>query len=87
MGTTARYNLLGSNCEHLANLCVTCYYFESLQVRRYFCARALFGAGLLFATVRFGATPWIVGLTVLLTVTGLVSQVFYRETPAYLRNV
>ncbi len=27
------YNLVGSNCEHIANWCVTDGYFESLQVR------------------------------------------------------
>ncbi|MGO9877525.1 MAG: lecithin retinol acyltransferase family protein [Acidimicrobiia bacterium] len=82
--TTARYNVFGSNCEHFANWSVTGGYFESLQVRRYFCVRAALSAGLMFATIRFGATPWIVCLTLLLTVTGFVSQVLYRQTPAYL---
>ena len=32
----ARYHVVGSNCEHVANWCVTGWYFESLQVRRIF---------------------------------------------------
>ncbi len=33
--TAGRYNLLGSNCEHVASWCATGYY-ESLQVRQVF---------------------------------------------------
>jgi Lecithin retinol acyltransferase len=36
-----RYNLIGHNCEHIANLCVSQYWGESYQVRRFFGARAL----------------------------------------------
>jgi hypothetical protein len=36
---SGKYNLVGSNCEHVANWCVT-NYFESLQVRRWFAVGA-----------------------------------------------
>lgn len=34
------YNLIGHNCEHVANLCVSQYWGESYQTRRFFGARA-----------------------------------------------
>jgi hypothetical protein len=34
-----RYNLIGHNCEHVANLCVSKYWGESYQTRRVFRAR------------------------------------------------
>jgi hypothetical protein len=38
------YNLIGHNCEHIANMCVSGGWTESYQVRRFFGARALAGA-------------------------------------------
>jgi len=43
-----RYNLVGSNCEHLANWCVTGWYFESLQVRTWFAVEPTLWLALLF---------------------------------------
>ena len=34
------YNLIGHNCEHIANLCVSQFWGESYQTRRFFRARA-----------------------------------------------
>jgi len=34
------YNLIGHNCEHVANLCVSQYWGESYQTRRFFGARS-----------------------------------------------
>ncbi len=44
-----RYHLVGSNCEHVANWCVTGWYFESLQIRARFGAGGVIGAGAVFA--------------------------------------
>jgi hypothetical protein len=50
MCTPGRYNLVGSNCEHLASWSVT-NYFESLQIRRYIAAEVLMS--LAFLKVRY----------------------------------
>lgn len=48
-----RYNLVGNNCEHMANWCVTGWYAESHQVRAGFGVVALIGAaGLLYIAYR-----------------------------------
>ncbi|MHB8290096.1 MAG: lecithin retinol acyltransferase family protein [Acidimicrobiales bacterium] len=46
---TGRYHLVGSNCEHVANWCVTGWYFESLQIRAQFGASGVIGVGAVFA--------------------------------------
>jgi hypothetical protein len=47
------YNLIGHNCEHIANLCVSQFWGESYQVRRLFGARALAsGAFLIWFSIR-----------------------------------
>jgi hypothetical protein len=38
------YNLIGHNCEHVANMCASYCWIESYQVRRFFGLRALTGA-------------------------------------------
>ena len=50
--TASRYNLVASNCEHLANWAVTGGYFESLQVRRLFYAKAVADMVLFYAWTR-----------------------------------
>ena len=35
-----RYNLIGYNCEHIANMCVSGGWTESYQIRRIFGVRA-----------------------------------------------
>ncbi len=42
------YNLVGHNCEHIANMCVAGGYTESHQVRTMFGVRALVGMPLFF---------------------------------------
>ncbi|MEY9861548.1 hypothetical protein ABH935_007189 [Catenulispora sp. GAS73] len=42
-----RYNLIGNNCEHMANFCVAGGYTESHQVRWYFRIKAVLGEVLL----------------------------------------
>ena len=47
------YNLIGHNCAHIANLCVSQYWGESYQVRRIFGARGrLSGAFLIWLAWR-----------------------------------
>jgi HRAS-like suppressor 3 len=38
---SGKYTLFGSNCEHVANWCVTGHYFESLQIKKFFRAHAI----------------------------------------------
>jgi hypothetical protein len=42
------YNLIGHNCEHIANMCISYCWIESYQVRRFFGVRALGSAAFLF---------------------------------------
>jgi hypothetical protein len=39
-----KYNLIGHNCEHITNMCVSQYWGESYQTRRVFGARAAMDA-------------------------------------------
>ena len=41
IGFGGKYTLFGSNCEHVANWCVTGNYFESLQIRKFFRAHTM----------------------------------------------
>ena len=41
------YHLIGHNCEHIANMCVSATWIESYQVRTFFGARALGSFGFL----------------------------------------
>jgi hypothetical protein len=41
------YNLIGHNCEIIANMCVSGGWTESYQARRYFAVRVVFDTGLL----------------------------------------
>ncbi len=43
-----QYNLIGRNCETIANMCVSGAWTESYQVRRFFGARAIGSAAFLF---------------------------------------
>jgi hypothetical protein len=43
-----RYNLIGHNCEIIANVCVSGAWTESYQVRRFFGVRAIGSAAFLF---------------------------------------
>jgi hypothetical protein len=52
-----RYSLVGYNCEHVANWCVTGWYSESLQVRQVFLAQAIALAVLILAWRRL-RLPW-----------------------------
>jgi Lecithin retinol acyltransferase len=42
-----KYNLIGHNCEHIANMCVSGGWTESYQARSFFLVRALMSMGLL----------------------------------------
>ena len=43
-----RYNVIGYNCEHIANMCVSGGWTESYQVRRFFGVRAYASVALMF---------------------------------------
>lgn len=47
-----RYNVIGYNCEHVANMCVSGGWTESYQIRRIFGVRACAGAAFMFWLAR-----------------------------------
>lgn len=55
--TPKRYNLIGNNCEHMANWCVTGWYTESHQVRTYLLVHALITGTLWLLAVRLPRSP------------------------------
>jgi hypothetical protein len=69
------YNLVGSNCEHLANWCVTGGDFESLQVRASFALQPALLSGLMFAWRRLNPRLRSPAL-ILETVTGLTPFIY-----------
>jgi hypothetical protein len=50
-----RYNLIGHNCEHIANMCVTGGNTESHQIRSLFGLRSYLTIALLWSSYLFGA--------------------------------
>lgn len=68
--TPGRYNVIGNNCEHMANWCVTGWYSESHQIRKIIWVAATVGAaGWLYAEFRGRKSSaqtripwWVVGL-------------------------
>jgi Lecithin retinol acyltransferase len=79
MGKSApgRYNLIGANCEHLANWAVTGGYFESLQVRSSFAVLALLNIGLLVVWRKLGLRAATI-LTLLVSGASLGTVVYNR---------
>jgi hypothetical protein len=69
--TPERYNLVGNNCEHAANWCVTGWYSESHQVRSVWAAKAFVGGPIMFAELRRNdrskALPWVVAASTAFT--------------------
>jgi hypothetical protein len=76
-----RYSLVGYNCEHVANWCVTGWYSESLQVRRVFLAQAMV-LGALLLICRRSRPPW--WLAALLGALSLVGPYKYNSDPVRL---
>ncbi len=70
-----RYNLVGYNCEHIANWCVAGGFLESLQVRRWFMAQGLLLGGAILTWRKFRPRPW---LAVLLGMLALVAPYVYN---------
>jgi HRAS-like suppressor 3 len=58
IGFAGRYTLFGSNCEHVANWCVTGNYFESLQTKRFFRAHAMALMIMMLLSRSKGHTTW-----------------------------
>jgi Lecithin retinol acyltransferase len=78
------YNLIGHNCEIIANLCASQNWTESYQVRRWFGRKAVADGMLLFglaAYSRFGRTPprWSAPVIVAWTVGGLAAIYTYND--------
>ena len=67
---TRRYGLIGSNCKHVANWCVTGGYFESLQARRAIIGTAGVLTIVILAWHWFRLPPWAAGLFAALAVVG-----------------
>lgn len=76
-----RYTLFGSNCEHLANWCVTGNYFESLQVKKFFQAQVAISM-LLALTLRTShRSPWWRTLAAIQILTTAISQYQWQRAP------
>jgi len=80
-----RYNLWGSNCEHVANWCAAGGYFESLQIRSSFAALALLSAavilswGRLSPRVRLAALLILPGMTLGPAIYNVVPYLAWKE--------
>jgi HRAS-like suppressor 3 len=76
-----KYTLFGSNCEHVANWCVTGNYFESLQIKKFFRAHAIaLLIMLLLHRWKGPNTVWRVTYWALLLL-GAVAQYQWRRAP------
>lgn len=75
----ARYNVAGSNCEHVANWCVTGH-FESLQTRRIFAALPIVSLGLT-AGWRWGGSKLVMRSIIVITAVSLGLNVAYQWSP------
>jgi hypothetical protein len=80
-----RYNLVGSNCEHLANWSVTCGYFESLQVRSYIAAKAV--VDLAFLVRRHKLSPHLQLAIAGVLISGWVFPTMYWIVPHQWKDV
>jgi HRAS-like suppressor 3 len=58
IGFAGKYTLFGSNCEHVANWCVTGNYFESLQTKKLLRAHAMASMIMLLLVRSKGHTTW-----------------------------
>jgi HRAS-like suppressor 3 len=58
IGFAGKYTMFGSNCEHVANWCVTGHYFESLQTKKFFRAHAIALQIMLLLLRWKGPTRW-----------------------------
>jgi Lecithin retinol acyltransferase len=81
-----RYNLVGSNCEHVANWCITGWYFESLQARRWFALHGLLTA-LLLLTWRWLSTRAKVFSSAALLATSVGTIVHHRAPYRFWKDV
>lgn len=76
---SGRYHLIGGNCEHVTNWCVTGGYFESLQVRRSFFLRSVVSAAAML-TWRWLPARWRAA-SVALSLSTLVTVIDYQRVP------
>jgi HRAS-like suppressor 3 len=58
IGFAGKWTLFGSNCEHVANWCVTGTYFESLQIKKFFRAHAMASMIMVLLARSKGHTTW-----------------------------
>jgi hypothetical protein len=76
-----RYNLVGSNCEHVANWCITGGYFESLQARRLFMVHAYVGLALTLGWRLSGYKSVWLKLMLANSVWGPIGPFLYHTVP------
>lgn len=76
-----KYNLIGHNCEHIANMCVSGGWTESYQTRSFFLVRALMSMGLLaFIASRSRAKLPIPGWVLPVAIAGVALSVGVKFT-------
>jgi len=79
-----QYNLIGHNCEHIANLCVSQYWGESYQVRRFFRNRAIVtGAFMIWLSARsrrsLPVPGWVAPVAVASALLTMITIGMYNE--------
>jgi hypothetical protein len=74
-----RYDFVGSNCEHLANWCVTGTYFESLQARRAFYVSAM--VGFLIQIGHRKMNPGVWSRLALIWIATVIGPAIYHRAP------
>ena len=77
--TAGKYHLIGSNCEHVANWCVTGWYLESQQVRRFIYGMAVTQMAVLLV-YRRNPKAWK-AIAVPLGVVGFIVPSRYHSVP------
>jgi hypothetical protein len=81
IGFIGKYTLFGSNCEHVANWCVTGNYFESLQTKRFFAAHAVALEIMMLMSRSKHQTTWWRATCLALLGIGAIAQYQWQRAP------
>src|SRR5258708_864646 len=83
-----RYNLIGHNCEIIANMCVSGAWTESYQVRRFFGVRAIGAAVFLFwlagrSRAKLPLPAWAIRAGIAWVLAGIGTIMMYNHQPTH----